>query len=198
MIRSWAHRLRDREGQLADRFDALPLQRRRILALLSYFLVFVSAALVVFSADASFVHAREVVATEPRRNAVITKIDYGGRGSEYYYVEIEGQEREIDFAHFLPDKSIGAEAVYVVDPLDPEHLIAVGSPSDWSRDFWWDALSLGVSAVVVLFFAGLVAGRMVPEDGGAILGKLLPDPKNTRARRRRRRRKGGGSGRHVD
>lgn len=198
MSRSWAHRLRDREGQLADCFDALPLRRRRVFAFFSVFLVLVSAALVIFSADASFAHAREVVATEPRRSAAITKIDYGGRSSEYYYVEIQGQEREIDFAHFLLDKSIGAQAVYVMDPLDPEHLIAVGSPSDWSRDFWWDALSLGVSAVVVLLFAGLVAGRMVPEDGDAILRKLLPDPKNTRARRRRRGRKGGGEGRHVD
>ncbi|WP_146067442.1 hypothetical protein [Arthrobacter sp. SX1312] len=202
---SWFDAGRGKRQQLADRFYALPLLRRRILAVGVAVLIAAGALVVSIIGDLEFRHARDAVLSEPHRTAVLIDIDHYAKGENEYLIEVAGEERLLDFAHFLPDDSIGARVTYVVDPKDEFHLIAVGEPDDWADNVWRHAgVSVALSVMTMIFMA-VVAGRIVPEDAEAVAGRVfdyvegkLPvrEPKKKR-RPRRRKRRNGGTGRHA-
>ncbi len=95
-----------------------------------------AAVLVNAAASAGFAHAREMVRTQPHRQAPLVKEERSHRGADVYWVSVDGQMRDVDFAHFLPHESIGSRMDYVVDAEDETHLIAVGDEESWGEDRW--------------------------------------------------------------
>lgn len=161
--------------------------------------------LISLDGEADFRHARDAVASEPHRTAVLVDVEHRYKGEDEYLIEVDGQERLLDFAHFLPDDSIGSRVSYVVDPDDKLHFIAVGEPEDWAANTGRDVLVSAVITVMTLIFVGVAVGRIIPEDAEAAAGrafdfveeKLPARAPKEKHRPRRRRRRGGGTGRHA-
>lgn len=186
----------------ADRFYAVPLGLRRFLAFGAAVLIALAALIIVRAADADFDHARRAVETQTRTYTTITDIRFVPRSGDHYYVRMNGEEFELDYAHFLSDVSIGTQVSYVVDPKDDQHLIAVGEPEDWEDDVWRETGASIVISVMVLLFAGFAAERMLPEDADALMFRAIDAQDRRRAKRRqerprRRKPEGHGTGKHI-
>jgi hypothetical protein len=191
--------VQDWQRKVGERFDELPLGFRRCVALTVVLVLVVSAVLLLTAAETGFAHARHAVQTQEHRRAVLIDIQHRGRAGTFHIIRVNGEDRELDFANFLPSDTIGTSVSYVVDPEDENHLIAIGTPEDWQDNAWNQFLASLFAAVCVLAFSGMTVARAIPEDVEAVEERLPPAPwakYYQRRRPRHKKRRGGGTGRH--
>jgi hypothetical protein len=181
--------LREFQQRVADAFHTLNLNTRRIIALLVALTIVGGMILVMVVGSSEFSHAREAVRTQERKTAILVDIVPQGRYDEDYIIIAGGRQQKLDYGWFLPDDTLGSWVEYVVDPADPSHLIAVGTPEDWKNRPWVNFLLPVGGLLGALFFAAIAADMIIPEDTYTAVERI------TRKRRRkpvpRRRRSGG-------
>ncbi|MBJ2122313.1 hypothetical protein I6N91_15120 [Arthrobacter sp. MSA 4-2] len=174
----------DLRRKFAAHFYRLPLGLRRTAAVL--FMLSITALMVVFyvGSYAQFKEAGETVRTQDHQSGLIVHIyDSRRNGNANYYVQTgegsrprEGWQR-VRYPEFLPNNYLYAEVEYVVDPEDPDSVIAVGTPEDWERmsaSMLWLRVGMGV-----LSLGGIVMAweRLAPEDARVVWKRLFPNRK---------------------
>jgi hypothetical protein len=119
------------------------------------------------------VRSAELARTQPRSTAKVVEVVQGARGSDTYYLELDGEEIEADYGWFIPDPTPGAAVEVVRDPEDSGRVIAVGRQEDWADRPVFNALlwllAVGTGAAI----ASAVALKLIPERTEPVLETML-------------------------
>lgn len=65
----------------------------------------------------------------------------------------------------------GMSVEVVRDPMDPAHIIVVGTPQDWAPKPWVDAVSWALGLVLGLGAVGFVGAKIIPERAEPVFEK---------------------------
>ena len=130
--------------------------------------VVLAAATVWWAAADSATHTAEetlLVRTIPAREVQVVKRSsdwFAPKSGPSIYVDIDGKAVRLEHGVFdARDLSVGSMITVVVDPLDRNHVVAVGAPGNWddtTSDWVVTAAATGVAAA---FFLSMIAALLL-------------------------------------
>jgi hypothetical protein len=165
-------RLRRRGDEMWDKVLAWPLPVRDLLAVSTVVLALGCVIVPALHGGADFERSGNLVETQTRKTAAFVEVVYGERGNDAYYVELGGEEVEVDYGWFIPNPTAGTTVEVVRDPENPSRVIAVGTPQDWADRPWLNVILAAVALAFGLLAAVFAGIRLVPERAEPVLEKL--------------------------